>query len=169
MFIVGASYFGKNIEKWHLKYKKDKFDIDIENALNGMEGKIVFSGFLKHNDVPSALSIADCVVIPSKWEEPFGVVALEAMAMKKPIIATKSGGLVEPLNEKCAILIDKNTNFVENLCTAMESMINNNNAREKYAKNAFEHVHKHKEFDKNNYSNLFFDIILQNKKGRYDE
>ena len=33
--------------------------------------------------------------MPSLWPEPFGLAALEAMAMGKPIIASRTGGLPE--------------------------------------------------------------------------
>ncbi|HMS56868.1 MAG TPA: glycosyltransferase family 4 protein, partial [Fimbriimonadaceae bacterium] len=37
----------------------------------------------------------DCVVVPSLWEEAFGFVALEAMSLGKPVVATRSGNLPE--------------------------------------------------------------------------
>ena len=36
---------------------------------------------------------ADICVIPSLWEEPFGLVAVEAMAAARPVCASRSGGL----------------------------------------------------------------------------
>ncbi len=45
-------------------------------------------------DVPSVMKALDLVVMPS-WEEPFGIVALEAMAAERPVIATRAGGLPE--------------------------------------------------------------------------
>jgi len=35
---------------------------------------------------------ADAVVFPSEWEEPFGLVPLEAMACGRPVVATGTGG-----------------------------------------------------------------------------
>jgi glycogen(starch) synthase len=37
----------------------------------------------------------DVAVVPSVWEEPFGLVAVEAMAAGLPVVATRSGGLPE--------------------------------------------------------------------------
>ena len=43
------------------------------------------------DDVPDLLAAADVALVPS-WEEPFGRVAIEAMAMGVPVVATESGG-----------------------------------------------------------------------------
>jgi glycosyltransferase involved in cell wall biosynthesis len=41
------------------------------------------------------LEAADICVVPSVWEEAFGLAALEAMAMGKPVVATAVGGIPE--------------------------------------------------------------------------
>ena len=38
---------------------------------------------------------ADVLVFPSEWEEPFGLVPLEAMACGRPVVATATGGAAE--------------------------------------------------------------------------
>jgi glycosyltransferase involved in cell wall biosynthesis len=59
--------------------------------------KIVFTGFLGSEMKKKVQKEANIVVIPS-LVEPFGLAALEAMALGKPIVATKTGGLGEILN-----------------------------------------------------------------------
>jgi L-serine dehydratase len=56
--------------------------------------------------------MCDCVVIPTICEEAFGVTGIEAMANSRKIIATKSGGMVEFLNEDNSYLIDKDNNII---------------------------------------------------------
>ena len=51
----------------------------------------------KRRDVERILRAADVAVIPSQWDEPFGLVAVEAMASGLPVIATARGGLTEIL------------------------------------------------------------------------
>jgi glycosyltransferase involved in cell wall biosynthesis len=52
-------------------------------------------------DMPAALSITDLVVSASSSQpEAFGKIAIEAMAMGKPIIATKHGGSLETIRDK---------------------------------------------------------------------
>lgn len=41
----------------------------------------------------------DICVVPSVWPEPFGIVAVEAMACQRPLIATRVGGLQEIVDE----------------------------------------------------------------------
>lgn len=49
-------------------------------------------------DVGAVMKAVDMVVMPS-WEEPFGIVALEAMAAERPVVATRAGGLVEVIED----------------------------------------------------------------------
>ncbi|TKB27624.1 glycosyltransferase family 4 protein [Desulfopila sp. IMCC35006] len=62
--------------------------------LYGLEDKVLLAGHC--SDMPAALLLADIVVSASSTRpEAFGKVAIEAMAMGKPIIATAHGGSLE--------------------------------------------------------------------------
>ena len=50
---------------------------------------------LDHGSVLEAFRRCALAVVPSLWPEPSGLVALEAMAMGKPVIASRTGGLPE--------------------------------------------------------------------------
>lgn len=56
-------------------------------------GKVIFEG-LRH-DVDRMYSAMDVFVLPAVWEEPFGLVVIEAMAMQRPVVATEVGGIPE--------------------------------------------------------------------------
>jgi glycosyltransferase involved in cell wall biosynthesis len=58
----------------------------------GLEKQVLFLGM--RSDVPEIISCSDLFVLPS-INEGFGVVLLEAMAMKCPIVATNVGGVPE--------------------------------------------------------------------------
>lgn len=58
----------------------------------GLDGAVHFLG--ERRDIPEILRALDLLLMPS-WEEPFGNVALEAMAMEIPVVASDVGGLVE--------------------------------------------------------------------------
>ncbi|MEY8876771.1 MAG: glycosyltransferase family 4 protein [Leptothrix sp. (in: b-proteobacteria)] len=54
-----------------------------------------FSGFVPHARLSPMYAEADVVVVPSVWQEPFGLVAAEAMASGTCVIASAVGGLPE--------------------------------------------------------------------------
>ena len=69
---------------------------------SGIQHQIIFTGYT--SEPLSVVSHLDCVIIPSDYE-PFGLVAIEAMALKKPVIASRTGGLAE-------IVFDKETGYL---------------------------------------------------------
>lgn len=63
----------------------------------GLGERVVMRSFDFFKELPQAYGMADIVVYPTSGEEPFGLVPLEAMASARPVIVTRSGGLVESI------------------------------------------------------------------------
>jgi len=59
-----------------------------------LEGQVLLAGFISDKDRDRLYKTADCAVFPSLYE-PFGIVALEAMAAKVPVVVSEIGGLGE--------------------------------------------------------------------------
>ena len=57
------------------------------------EGFVTFTGWLDQDGLAELYRKMDICVVPSVWPEPFGIVALEAMASERPVIVTRVGGL----------------------------------------------------------------------------
>jgi glycosyltransferase involved in cell wall biosynthesis len=67
--------------------------------------KVRVLGPVAHSDLPYAYAAADVVIAPSLVEEPFGLVALEAMGLGRPVVATARGGAAEYLRDGVNSLI----------------------------------------------------------------
>jgi glycosyltransferase involved in cell wall biosynthesis len=93
-FIVGDCSDG---DSGYLKVVKELI------AEYGLEEKIILTGY--RTDVPALMQLMDVIVHASISPEPFGMVLIEAMAMKKPVVATRMGG---PLD----IMLDERTGFL---------------------------------------------------------
>lgn len=63
-------------------------------AENGLGPKFLLAGFVPDEVRDGLLKLSEVAVFPSLYE-PFGIVALEAMAAKAPVVATSVGGLGE--------------------------------------------------------------------------
>ena len=60
----------------------------------GLGDKVLFTGFIPDEDRDRLFKVADVAVFPSLYE-PFGIVALEAMAAHLPVVVADVGGLAE--------------------------------------------------------------------------
>jgi glycosyltransferase involved in cell wall biosynthesis len=56
---------------------------------------IRYAGVLDHATKCELLADSGCTLMPSRWEEPFGLVALESQACGTPVVALGNGGLPE--------------------------------------------------------------------------
>ena len=59
----------------------------------GIARAVTFSGWIEPDRVHRAMGEAALIVMPSRWQEPFGLVALEAALAGRPCVATSVGGL----------------------------------------------------------------------------
>ncbi len=61
----------------------------------GLGHLISFTGLIRHEELPRYYATCDILVFPSEWEEPFGIVCIEALSCGKPVIVTDSGAFRE--------------------------------------------------------------------------
>jgi len=81
-------------------------------------------GWRSHGSLPRLYAKARAVVVPSIWDEPFGMVALEAMATGRPVCAARVGGLQDIVaHTKTGFLFDRG-NSAE-LSRALELLLDN--------------------------------------------
>jgi glycosyltransferase involved in cell wall biosynthesis len=65
---------------------------------DGVADRTVFTGWLGSEAIETLYARADVVICPSVWDEPFGLVGIEAMAHSKPVIAFEVGGIPDWLS-----------------------------------------------------------------------
>ncbi len=154
------------------KYFKDKENLKIlfvgspvlgqENYLEEVNNKIIESKLESkvkilpfHKDLSEIWNITDIAVVPSTEAESFGLVALEAMFSKKPVIGTNLGGLKE-------IIIDNETGFLFDnkdeiaFKNAIEKLISDPLLRNKFGENGYERAISNFSIDK--YIGQFADL-----------
>ncbi|MBN9503130.1 MAG: hypothetical protein BGO01_11650 [Armatimonadetes bacterium 55-13] len=71
---------------------RDKLEEFVDWA--GLSDKVLFTGFMANRSLHMLYRCADVAVFPSLYE-PFGIVALEAMAADAAVVASDAGGLQE--------------------------------------------------------------------------
>ena len=112
-------------------------------------------GFINHKKTLEILDKSEIAVVPSRWEEPFGRVALEAAACGCATITSATGGLLETNN----YLININKIDSEKLYSKIDLLIQNNNKRKELQKLSRQNI-KHKISNNTNVIDLMRDSIF---------
>jgi glycosyltransferase involved in cell wall biosynthesis len=103
----------------------------------GIEGRVQMPGALAAGDVAKLLAGAHALVVPSRWQEPFGLVCLEGALARVPVVASLSGGMPEilrPEQEALFFAIDD----VEGCADALADTLSDVGASEARVERAFE-------------------------------
>lgn len=126
--LIGSYKLGenKNINSYAYNISKKFKDIGSQTC---------FYGFKDHDFVLEKMKNTSIIVIPSLWEEPFGLVASESMSAGIAIIASKIGGIPEIIGNN-GILIES-INYLK-LRKALIELINNKEKREYFQKLAWD-------------------------------
>ncbi|MCF7859484.1 MAG: glycosyltransferase family 4 protein [Candidatus Cloacimonetes bacterium] len=105
--------------------------IELTEKLN--LNNIFFLGHQTQEVVASLYSAADVSVVPSRIE-PFGLVAIEALACGTPVVATNAGGLPDFVNSKVGQLVEMEDPELLAMAVIKELMNNTKITKGKFAR-----------------------------------
>lgn len=105
--IVGSSHLGE------YKEKSDFSKFYIKKFLQ-IGKQAYFTGYISHEEVQNKMREAAIVVVPSIWEEPFGLVVAEAMSNGAAVITTNMGGIPEIVGENGVLIKNINEDKLRN-------------------------------------------------------
>lgn len=153
LLVVGSFFFGTEV--------KNKFEEELEEIIVELKDKVKFTGFVPYEDIYKIYSISDIAILPSIWDDPAPLTVIESLSCGLPIITTNSGGIPEYVNEKCALIYNRDENLIENLSKGIEELIENDELRINMGK---ESLKASKELTLDNYYLNFIELLGVNNE-----
>jgi glycosyltransferase involved in cell wall biosynthesis len=103
----------------------------LASELEGRGIEVRWTGHVARAALPAVLGRADINVVPSRWDEPFGMVTLEGMACGLATVATRTGGTPEVCDE-AALLFERDD--ASTLAAHLRALLENNALRAEYSR-----------------------------------
>ena len=132
---VGAEYSDYNL----LIIGQSNTEYYEELKIKAKVPNIIFAGELPHNKAMEAVAESEVFILPS-YTEGFPNAVVEAMALKKPVIASAVGAIPEMLEGDCGILIEPRS--ADDIISALKKTLTDKELRERISSNAAEKVNK---------------------------
>jgi glycosyltransferase involved in cell wall biosynthesis len=107
---------------------------------HALESQVRFAGALRGEALVQLLNAHRVQVVPSTWEEPFGVVALEGLACGLLPVVTASGGLPEAVGA-CGLVVPKGDS--DALAAALVAALDDRELGQRLAGATREHLARH--------------------------
>lgn len=103
----------------------------------GICSQVKFIGVQHGEDLARTLNCHRILVIPSTWEEPFGIVALEAIACGCVVVGTDGGGLPEAIGP-CGIVVPRGNS--DALAMAIQKLVTDESLQLEYRAAFHDHL-----------------------------
>ena len=106
----------------------------------GLKSEVLFLGRKEGPELAQILRTHKFMVVPSRWHEPFGIVALEAIACGCVVVGSEGGGLKDAIGP-CGVTFPNNN--LQALTDCLAILLANSDTLYKYKVNACSHLLKH--------------------------
>ena len=97
----------------------NRFDLlKVGGLIDSFRPGVSFKGEIGGIKKAIQFSQAKALLFPIQWEEPFGLVVIEALLSGTPVIATRRGSMPELINDRVGYIFDEDEEFPEALSHA---------------------------------------------------
>ena len=114
LLIVGSPFFART--------QQSAFQRKLEQQAKSLGNRVQFTGYIPNEDLPDYYRLADLCCVPTLVEEAAGLVAVEAMACGRPVLATRSGGMPEYLAGSQAVLVERGDTVTDQLAWSIRML-----------------------------------------------
>lgn len=114
--------------------------LEEQTARLGLKDQVTFAGPKRGRELAELLNAHRVMVIPSRWNEPFGIVALEGIACGCVIVCSAGGGLPEAAGE-CGIAFPNEDR--QALAAATERVLHDHALQDRLRSAREEHLSRH--------------------------
>lgn len=111
LLIVGSGFYDSDIV--------DDYTLELQSESDGIKDRIVFTGYIDYDDMPSIYQLGNVAVLPSIWDEPAGMTMVEAVVSGLPLITTNSGGIPEYIPNELAYILERDDSLVDNISSCI--------------------------------------------------
>lgn len=133
------------------------YERQVKKLAEKNKDRIIFTGYVDNSEVYKYAAASDVQCLPTLTQEAAPLVILEAMAEGLPLIATKSGGVTEYIDDSTALIIEKE-NVTQNLKKAICYMKEHPEVRKQMSENAKTQSEK---YDEETYYKNFVKIVYE--------
>jgi glycogen synthase len=119
------------------KLRQQVKDLDILHQVN-------FVGVKVEHELAQLLNAHQILVVPSLWQEPFGIVALEGIACGCVVVGSEGGGLKEAIGS-CGVTFPNGD--VQALTQVLTNLLNDPKQLTQYRQKAASHLCRHRRAD----------------------
>ena len=167
--IEAFNYVSKNNKKiklviaGSLTYSSNNKSAQFKRIANCCEKNesIIITGYVDNSEIYKYYQACDIVALLTKIDECFPLVGIESFAAGKPIITTRTGGVMELADSTNSIYVRKDQNMVSDLTKSLVYAINNKEKIKELGKEAYKQIEK---YSQQNYFIRFVEIVMNRGK-----
>ena len=148
LLIVGALMMSND-------YKDDYYE-KLQTLAKKHGDRVIFTGYVNHDELQYLYNLADIAVLPSMWEEPAGLTMIEAMACGIPTITTRSGGIPEYVGD-CAIVLNRDEKLVTNIALKVDQLLSDKDMHDEFSRRGVNRISEN--FSLRDYLKKFVECI----------
>lgn len=123
LVIVGSAFYGSARRTPYVKR--------LHKMAKPFAKHVHFQPYVSHPEIPGWFAMAHAAAVPSDEREAFGLVNVEAMASGVPVVAARSGGIVEIVEDGVTGFLVEREHLTQGLADRLSQLLRDDPLRER--------------------------------------